>query len=86
VAITASTIRLSKNGTNGLPKRLIINTPTSYGSPRWFIDSVTSADSVTNLVTVDAATYTFGNEHTITFTGTKGGVQFSRTIWFVVEY
>ncbi|GHV82425.1 hypothetical protein AGMMS49991_09830 [Spirochaetia bacterium] len=79
-------IELSAHGI-GKPKNLVINAA-GFTSVNWYIDNVaqTTFNTGNTILNLLASNYTYGNEHTITFIGTRNGVQFSRTIWFVVEY
>ncbi|GHT56888.1 hypothetical protein FACS1894109_07370 [Spirochaetia bacterium] len=86
VVPTNQIIELSAHGI-GKPKNLVINAA-GFTSVDWYIDNVHQSTFTvgSNILNLTASAYTYGNEHTITFIGTRDGRQFSRTIWFTVEF
>jgi hypothetical protein len=79
-------IKLS-TGKNGLSDRIVIsvaNNGSVYSYVTWYVDG-SFVNSSNNIITINASDYTLKIPHYITFTGEKGGVEYSRTITFTVE-
>jgi hypothetical protein len=78
-------IKLSASQSNNLPDEIVISAAGTgvYSSVTWYIDG--SYPTYTNIITIEAASYTLKIPHYITFVGTKDGVEYSRTIEFTVE-
>jgi hypothetical protein len=80
-------IVLSAHRTDGLPEEIVISTASGYANFRWYIDNVQQGSfSGRNIVEIKAGTYTLKIPHTITFVGTKDGVEYSKTITSTVVW
>jgi hypothetical protein len=87
-------IKLSTSQNNGLPASIIISaagvdangTSGVYSEVKWYIDGTEKNGTPhPNILTIEAKDYTLKIPHSITFVGTKEGVEYARTIDFTVE-
>jgi hypothetical protein len=80
-------IKLSVSQSNDLPRQIIISAAGSngvvYSQVQWYIDG--DYKSNTNILQIDAWGYALKIPHSITFVGTRNGVEYSRDITFTVE-
>jgi hypothetical protein len=77
--IPAGGITISKSGT----MKTIELTAEGYDSPVWYVDGNETEKSKTKSITLDAKDYAVAN-HSVSFTGTKEGVLYSKEISFTV--
>jgi hypothetical protein len=79
-------IVLSASG-DAYPDKILVSAAAAgnnvYSAIQWYVDG--SNYSTGNIITINAAAYTLKIPHYLTFTGTKDGVEYSRTITFTVN-
>jgi hypothetical protein len=84
-------IKLSVRQNNNLPRKIVISAAGSsggdsavYTNVSWYIDGG-KYPVAGNILEISASDYALTIPHSITFVGTRGGVEYSRPILFTVE-
>ncbi|GHV80900.1 hypothetical protein AGMMS49944_26910 [Spirochaetia bacterium] len=74
---------ISKSGAGSKPTSLTLTT-SGYNSIKWYVDGAVVTGQTGNSITLNASAYMVGWNHSVTFTGFKDGIAYSKELPFTV--